>query len=82
MGYIEFFDRLTGMMESIGTHLSYLSEYSNPAFQESEKLQKVRCGAGSRPHYGSRRKRVNNDKNEGKKEGKKEEKNLLLHSIR
>ena len=42
LGYIEFFERLTGMMESIGTHLSYLSEYSKPIFQESEKLQEVR----------------------------------------
>ena len=42
MGYIEFFDRLAGMMESIGTHLSYLSEYSKPTFQESERLQEVR----------------------------------------
>ena len=30
------------MMESIGNHLSYLSEYSKPTFQESEKLQEVR----------------------------------------
>ena len=41
LGYIEFFERLTEMMECIGTHLSYLSEYSRPMFQESKKLQKV-----------------------------------------
>ena len=41
LGYIEFFERTTEMMERIGTHLSYLSEYSQPAFQESEFLQTV-----------------------------------------
>ena len=42
LGYFEFFERLTGMMERIGIHLSYLSMYSKPIFQESEVLQKVR----------------------------------------
>ena len=32
------------MMERIGTHLSYLIEYSKATFQDSEKLQMVRCG--------------------------------------
>ena len=45
MGYIECFERLALMMENIGNHLSYLSEYSKPPFQESEKLQEVRCNA-------------------------------------
>ena len=45
MGYIEFFERLTGMMERIAAHLSYLTEYSKAIFQDSEKLQKVRYGA-------------------------------------
>lgn len=30
-------------MECIGTHLSYLTEYSKAPFQDSEKLQQVRC---------------------------------------
>lgn len=34
-----------GMMERIGTHLSYLTEYSKAMFQDSEKLQKVRRDA-------------------------------------
>ena len=42
---MDFFERLTGMMERIGAHLSYLSEYSKPAFQESQNLQKVRSQA-------------------------------------
>ena len=43
MDYIELFERLTAIMESIGTHLSYLIEYNKPPFQDSEKLQKVCC---------------------------------------
>ena len=48
LGYIEFFERLTGMMERIGTHLSYLAEYSRANFQDSEKLQEVRYGSRNR----------------------------------
>lgn len=42
LGYIEFFGRLTEMMERLGAHLSYLTEYSKGAFQNSVKLQNVR----------------------------------------
>ena len=49
LGYIKFFERLTEMMECIGIHLSYLSEYSKPTFQESQKLQKVCCGSSMIP---------------------------------
>lgn len=43
MDYFEFFERLTTMMERIGAHLSYLTEYSRAPFQDSEQLQQVRC---------------------------------------
>lgn len=42
LGFIEFFERLTEMMERLGAHLSYLTEYSKDAFQTSVKLQNVR----------------------------------------
>ena len=44
LGYIEFFESLTDMMERIGDHLTYLSEYATGsiAFQNSEKMQRVR----------------------------------------
>ena len=45
LGYIEFFQRLTEMMERLGAHLSYLTEYSKGAFQTSAKLQNVRLNA-------------------------------------
>ena len=41
LGYIEFFESLTDMMERIGDHLTYLSKYSI-TFQNSEEVQKVR----------------------------------------
>ena len=47
---MDFFERLTGMMERIGAHLTYLSEYSKPAFQESQKLQEVHFIAWSDCH--------------------------------
>ena len=42
LGYIEFFESLTDMMERIGSHLSYLSECSSAALQNVEKIQDVR----------------------------------------
>ena len=41
LGYIEFFESLTEMMERIGGHLSYLSQYSNTVFQTSQSIQDV-----------------------------------------
>ena len=41
LGYIEFFESLTEMMERIGGHLSYLSQYSNTTFQNSQSIQDV-----------------------------------------
>ena len=41
MGYIGFFESLIEMMERIGGHLSYLSQYSNTTFQNSESIQEV-----------------------------------------
>ena len=40
---IEFFERLTYMVERIGEHLSYISEYNQAPFQDSEVVQNVRC---------------------------------------
>lgn len=55
LGYIEFFGRLTEMMERLGAHLSYLTEYSKGAFQTSVKLQNVRliCMGPGLPHHTS-----------------------------
>lgn len=39
---MDFLESLTDMMERIGGHLSYLSECSSAAFQDSEKIQEVR----------------------------------------
>ena len=41
MGYIEFFERITDMMERIGAHLAYLTRYCETSFQLSDQLQKV-----------------------------------------
>ena len=35
------------MMDRIGGHLSYLSEYAGAAFQDSNKIQEVRIGANT-----------------------------------
>ena len=40
MGYIEFFESLTDMMERIGDHLTYLAKYAASS-QSSEEVQKV-----------------------------------------
>ena len=40
--YVEFFESLTNMMDRIGGHLSYVSEYASAAFQNSDKIQEVR----------------------------------------
>lgn len=45
---MEFFESLTDMMERIGEHLSYLSEYATDAFQKSAKIQQVRAMHGIR----------------------------------
>ena len=42
LGYIEFFESLTEMMDRIGGHLSYLSKYASAAFQDSDEIQEVR----------------------------------------
>lgn len=42
LGYIEFFESLTSMMERIGEHLNYLSKYGELVFQTSADVQKVR----------------------------------------
>ena len=48
-GILGVFESLTGMMERIGGHLSYLSQYSNTTFQNSESIQEV--GAVYGFHY-------------------------------
>ena len=40
--YIEFFESLTDMIDRFGGHLSYLSKYDSPAFQDSDEVQDVR----------------------------------------
>lgn len=47
IGYIGFFEKLTKMMDRIGCHLSYISEYASATFQDSDKIQEVRTGHGS-----------------------------------
>lgn len=47
---MEFFESLTDMMERIGDHLSYLSDYATDAFQKSEKVQHV-CIHGIRLQF-------------------------------
>lgn len=41
LGYLQFFDDLTGMIERIGEHLQYLTEYSLAVFQSSPIVQNV-----------------------------------------
>lgn len=41
LGYIEFFESLTSMIDRFVGHLSYLSDYAGTAFQNSEKIQEV-----------------------------------------
>ncbi|KAF8251709.1 hypothetical protein K440DRAFT_636958 [Wilcoxina mikolae CBS 423.85] len=42
LGYIEFFEKLTTMMEQIAGHLDYLSQYGTLVFQNSPEVQNVR----------------------------------------
>ena len=45
LGYIEFFENLTDMMDRIGSHLFYLSRCSSPEFLNSQEIQKVCIGS-------------------------------------
>ncbi|KAF8424851.1 ankyrin repeat-containing domain protein [Tirmania nivea] len=45
LGYFEFFESLTGMMERIGEHLEYLSKYGSAAFQKCPDVQKALVNA-------------------------------------